>query len=140
MSKILQRIACKAVIINQNKVLILREAATYKDGTNIGRYHLPGGRIESGEPFMKGLQREVKEETGLEITAGAPLFVGEWFPVIRGVQNHIVAIFFVCNATSTDVRLSEEHDKYEWIDPKAYSKYDLMDPEDEVLKAYLRSL
>ncbi len=137
MSKIQQRIACKALIIKDEKVLILREAPTYKDGTNIGRYHLPGGRIDPGEPFLEGLKREVYEETGLTVTVTAPLFVGEWFPVIREVKNQIVAIFFVCLAKDDHVRLSEEHDDYLWIDPKEYKKYDLMKPEDEVVQTYI---
>lgn len=139
MEKIRQRIACKAVIQYQSKVLILREAATYTDGTNIGRYHLPGGRIEPGEAFMDGLAREVFEETGLRVTAGKPIFVGEWFPVIRGEQNQIVAIFFVCTAQTDSVHLSAEHDDYQWIDPADFRQYDLMAPEDQVLQEFVTS-
>ena len=137
MEKIKQRIACKAIIQYQSKVLILREAATYTDGTNTGRYHLPGGRIEPGEPFADGLAREVLEETGLRVTRGKPVFVGEWFPVIRGRRNQIVAIFFACVARTDKVRLSSEHDDYLWIDPETYRQYDIMPPEDVVLKEFL---
>src|SRR5687768_11015180 len=92
-----QRIATKAIVVNdQHKILLLREAVTYEEGTNIGRYHLPGGRIEVGEPFLDGLKREVYEESGLDITIGKPIYVGEWRPVIKGVAHQIVAIFFVC--------------------------------------------
>jgi 8-oxo-dGTP diphosphatase len=136
MSNIRQRIACKALICNGSKVLILREATTYKDGTNIGKYHLPGGRIEPGEHFMSALLREAKEETGLEIVVGKPLYVGEWSPVIRGEQNQIVAIFFVCQAKTKTVTLSEEHDDYQWINPDDYDKTCLMDPDDKVIDAY----
>src|SRR5689334_4154851 len=110
MADIRQRIACKAVIAYRSRVLIIREAATYADGTNIGKYHLPGGRIEPGEPFLSGLEREVFEETGLRVVVGQPFFVGEWFPIIRGEQNQIVAIFFTCRAVSDKITLSEEHD------------------------------
>lgn len=54
MADVVQRIAMKAVIVNkEGKVLVLREAATYGDGTQRGRYHMPGGRIEAGENFEK---------------------------------------------------------------------------------------
>ncbi len=76
MNDIVQRIAIKAVIVKDKKVLVLREAVTYKEGTNHGRYHFPGGRLNIGEPFLQGLKREVREETGLEITIKNPLFVG----------------------------------------------------------------
>lgn len=136
MANIRQRIACKALITYRSKVLIIREAPTYADGTNIGKYHLPGGRIEPGEPFMDGLIREVMEETGLPITVGQPFFVGEWFPVIRGEPNQIVAIFFKCMARTSKVSLSDEHDAYQWIDPKDYKQYNLMSPEDQLLAQY----
>lgn len=136
MSKMIQRIAAKALIIHDAKILILREAPTYVDGTNVGKYHLPGGRIEIGEPFMKGLQREVYEETGLEIAVVRPLYVGEWFPTIRGELNQIVGIFFVCTSDSAEVRLSDEHDHYEWIAPESYRDFALMSPEDKVIETY----
>ncbi len=86
-NEITQRIALKAVIAKDGKLLVLREASTYDEGTNTGRYHFPGGRLNPGEPFMDGLRREVTEETGLDIEIGEPLFVGEWFPVIKGIPN-----------------------------------------------------
>jgi 8-oxo-dGTP diphosphatase len=131
-----QRIACKAVIAKDGKVLLLREASTYEEGTNIGRYHLPGGRINAGEPFLDGLKREVMEETGLEVEIGEPLFVGEWFPVIKDVQNQIVAIFFVCKPLPGDVKLSEEHDDYRWVTLAEAQQFDVMSPEDKVLQKF----
>lgn len=138
MQKIQQRVACKALVRHGSKFLILREAPTYKEGTNIGKYHLPGGRINPGEPFLDGLAREILEETGLTVTIGKPIYVGEWFPHIHGVQNHIVAIFFACTAKTTKVTISEEHDDYQWIKPQDYKKYPLMSPEGSVIEAHLK--
>src|SRR5207248_1090167 len=111
---------------DEGKVLILREAATYGDGTQRGRYHMPGGRIEIGEPFEDALRREVREETGIEIDIEYPIYVGEWRPVIKGVETQIVALFQVCKPKSTDITLSDEHDEYRWIDPDSASEYDVM--------------
>lgn len=138
MSNIVQRVAMKAVIVNnEGKVLILREASTYEDGTNVGRYHMPGGRIEPGENFEMALKREVHEETGLEIELLHPVYIGEWRPVIREVPHHIIATFIVCKPSVHDaIVLSSEHDQYKWIIPKERAQYDLMDPEDKVIDAY----
>jgi 8-oxo-dGTP diphosphatase len=135
---IVQRIAFKAVITNdKNEVLLLREASTYEEGTNIGKYHLPGGRLEPGEAWQDGLKREVAEESGLEVEIIKPLFVGEWRPVIKGVQNQIVALFMVCKATQTSsVKLSEEHDDYKWVGADAWHNLNVMSPEDEVLTTF----
>lgn len=135
----IQYIAAKAVISGPDgKVLVLREAGTYDDGTNVGRYGLPGGRLELGEPFLEALRREVDEETGLTVEVGEPFFVGEWYPRIHAVQSQIVGIFFACTTTGREVRLSREHDRYLWIDPADYGDLDLMPPESDVLKAWLK--
>ena len=139
MADILQRVAAKALLVNdEGRVLILREANTYVEGTNIGRYGLPGGRIDPGEKFFDGLRREVDEECGLSFEPVKPLYVCEWFPVIRGVKNHITAIFFACRATSVDVKLSDEHDAHKWIEPESYVEYDMMDPDGKVIQAWIR--
>ena len=137
-NEITQRIALKAVIAKNGKLLVLREASTYEDGSNTGWYHFPGGRLNPGEPFMDGLRREVIEETGLQIKVGEPLFVGEWFPVIKGVPNQIVAMFIVCQAEDSKIVLSEEHDMYRWIDETEMAEISMMPPDDEVIRAYYR--
>ncbi len=130
------RVAAKACIINDDgRVLIVREAVS-KDTTQVGKWGLPGGRLEPGESFTDGLQREVREETGLQVTIGKPLYVGEWRPVIRGVPHQIIAIFMVCQSKSDDVQLSDEHDKYEWIVPGERSKFTIMPPDDAVIDAF----
>ena len=134
------RVAAKALIVDADgRVLILREASTYKDGTNVGRYHLPGGRLEDGEAFYDGLAREVKEETGLTVEPVRPLYVGEWRPVIRDVPHQIIAMFMLCSAQKVSTKLSDEHDEALWIHPAEYKKYDLMSPEDKVIEAYLET-
>ena len=70
-NNIVQRIATKALIINEkSEILILREASSYEEGVRGGRYQLPGGRLNPGEAFLDGLKREVNEETGLKIDIG----------------------------------------------------------------------
>ncbi|MDB5185647.1 MAG: 7,8-dihydro-8-oxoguanine triphosphatase [Candidatus Saccharibacteria bacterium] len=134
MSEPVLRVAAKAVIVNDDgKVLIVREAATYDEGTQIGRYGLPGGRLNPGERYEDGLHREVEEETGLTVEPQYPLYVGEWHPDIKGIPHQIIAIFMVCKAKTTEVHLSSEHDEYLWIDPTKYADYNFMTPDDEVI-------
>lgn len=134
-----QRIACKAIIAKDGKVLVLREASTYDEGVNVGKYDIPGGRVEMGEPFREGLLREVREETGLEVTIGEPIFVGEWFPIIKGVKTQIVAIFFVCIPEPGVITLSIDHDDYRWVTVEQARQLPISPPGVEVIEKYLNN-
>lgn len=138
--QIIQRVAFKAVIVNDdNQVLMLREASTYEEGTNTGKYHFPGGRLEPGEKWEDGLRREVLEETGIaQIEIGKPIFVGEWHPVIKGVQNQIIALFIVCKVSGKpEIKLSDEHDRATWLSEAETPKDGkFMPPDSEVLGFY----
>lgn len=129
MTDIVQQLAMKAVIVNDGKVLVLREAPTYGEGTNRGKYHLPGGRVEKGENIFDALKREVFEETGLEVEIEYPIYVGEWHPVIRGVQHQIMGVFNVCKPKKVKVVLSTEHDDYQWVDPANHSAFNILSPD-----------
>ncbi|MBI4090311.1 MAG: NUDIX domain-containing protein [Candidatus Kerfeldbacteria bacterium] len=120
-------VATKAFIIFDSKVLILKESSKYQDGTNVDKFDVCGGRLQPGERFDEGLRREVKEETGLEVSVGKPFFVNEWRPVVQGEQWQIVGVFFECRANSNEVRLSSDHDAYQWIEPSQHPKYNLIE-------------
>lgn len=130
-------VATKAFIMHDGKVLVLRESAKYQDGTNIGKYDLVGGKVNPGEHFLDALKREVREETGLTVTIGRPFFVNEWRPMVKGEELQIVGIFFECKAETTDVRLSADHDDYQWVDPRQYKEFSVIDNIHKVFAAYL---
>jgi len=130
-------VATKSFINHQGKILILREAKTYADGSNIGKYHIPGGRIKPGQSWQESLLREIKEESGLEVEISKPFFVNEWRPIVREEPWQIVGIFFECFSKSSEIILSEEHDDFLWIDPKDYKNYNLIQDLYPVFEAYL---
>lgn len=142
MNNIVLQVAAKAILVDdRGRVLLLRESDKHVTNTTAGRYSCPGGRIEPGESFIDGLRREVREETGLEIEVGAPLFVGEWRPIILGVPHQIVGIFLACKVTGkATVHVSEEHDKFLWINPKKRKEYDIVDPDWEAYDAFAITL
>jgi len=137
--KIILQVAAKALIVNNDgKVLILREPAKNNLGSQHGLYGLVGGRIDANEDFETALYREVAEETGLKIKPLYPIFVGEWYPTIGGKKHHIVAVFTVCEAKTTKVKLSIEHDDYQWIDPNDVKQFPFMPPDDQVVGRYAK--
>ena len=131
-------VAAKAFVIHNNKVLILRESNKYSDGTQFGKYGEVGGRIAPGEYFNESLIREIKEETGLNVGIGKPFYVGEWRRNVRGENWQIIGIFLECFSDSSDVKLSEDHDHYLWIDPKEYKNYSIMEATITAFEEYIK--
>lgn len=131
-------VATKAFVTYHGKVLILRESTHYKDGSNAGKFDVVGGRVTPGQRFDESLLREVREETGLTVTIGKPFYVGEWRPVVRGEQWHIVATFFECPVESDKVTLSEDHVEFQWIDPQNFAHYPLIENLSPAFESYLK--
>ena len=111
-------VATKAFIEHDGKILCLRESGSYVDGSNQGKYDVPGGRIEPGEPLPEALAREVREETGLTIARAQPFYALEW-QVNKGEDTwHVVATCWRVVPTDVSViQLSDDHDHYAWVDP-----------------------
>lgn len=98
---------------------MVRESSAYEVGTEAGKWDVPGGRIEPQEEVQEGLLREVKEESGLNVKPGELLGIMDGFSVIEGDDCHVVRIYFLCEATTDEVKLSQDHDDYDWVDPTA---------------------
>ena len=113
----------KALIEKDGKVLILFDSLFGLD--------FPGGKIQEGEvkhtdDLIISLKREVKEETGLEIEVFNPLTVW-WFEFTN--KNHklfgkkVYIVLFQAKYISGEIKLSDEHYKFEWVDKNNCEKF-----------------
>jgi 8-oxo-dGTP diphosphatase len=73
-------------------------------------WEFPGGQVEEGEDLVCALQREILEETGIEVT------VGKLAGVYSNVKSHIVMFDFLCKPVSGEVRTSPESLAVEWVE------------------------
>jgi 8-oxo-dGTP pyrophosphatase MutT (NUDIX family) len=126
-------VGTKALIHYKGKILILRESSEYLDGSEEGKWDVPGGRISPEETLEQGLQREVKEESGLAVSPGVLLGAYDGFPIIRGEECHVVRLYFLCESASDAVTLSADHDAYAWIDPSDSEQRMYMDDIEEMI-------
>ncbi len=113
-------IGLKAIIEKDGKVLVLHDPQMGPD--------LPGGKVQERETdLIRALQREVREETGLEINVGDVF--ATWIFTIPISSNHrsagkkIFTVAYRCQYISGDIQLSHEHDSFIWVDKTTYEPH-----------------
>ncbi len=102
------------------KYLFLKRAKPYLNNS-IRKWDIPGGRILPGEELLKGLKREVKEETGLGIKKiGRILAVQD---ILRVPTKHTVRITYLAKCLGRKVIIDKnEHSAYQWLTLDQISK------------------
>ena len=112
----------KALIKKDGKILVLRDPLSVVVGQS--GLDLPGGKYRWGKPLDSELKREVREETGLDIEVGRPFAVWTTKGIKRkGSIAHMVLVGFLCKYKTGRVKLSGEHDYFEWIDKNTYKRW-----------------
>jgi 8-oxo-dGTP pyrophosphatase MutT (NUDIX family) len=111
-------------------LVMLRSAIKYPYAG--AQWEFSGGRIDPGTMLLDNLKREVKEETGLEITSEPKLIAAQ--DIMRPTKNrHIVRLTYVGEANG-EVILSDEHTEYKWLSLEEIKK---LEPIDQYLKEIL---
>lgn len=106
-------LAVSAAIVRDGKLLVVRRARQ----PGMGWHTFPGGGVELGETLEAAVAREVKEETGLDVSVGA--LIGHRDVIIRDpggrVARHFVVLPFLARWTGGEFVLNEEHDAGDWL-------------------------
>ncbi|MFC7441274.1 NUDIX hydrolase [Laceyella putida] len=105
------KIAAKAIIFDQDRVLILRKSEEERTRKETHGWDFPGGGLEPCEPLMEALSREVMEETGLQVKVVAPAYV---YDEIQD-EKHLIIVKFACDQPQGQLKLSTEHESYHWV-------------------------
>lgn len=99
------RIGAFAIIRNdRGEVLLSRRSDS-------GWWNLPGGGVESDETVSEGIMREVREETGLEVS------VERLVGVYSKPQKHEVVLTFEVRMVGGELTTTEESDLHQWFAP-----------------------
>lgn len=102
-----------AVIIHDNRALIVQRGGEPRKG----EWTVPGGVLEIGETLRRGVEREVLEETGLVVKAGAVVDVFEniWPDAEGRTQFHYVLVDLLCELVSGELRVASDASDARWI-------------------------
>lgn len=104
-----QQFVVGAVVQHEEKVLLLQRP---EDDFMGGIFELPSGKVEAGEGLDAALVREVKEETGLEVTAIRD-YLGS-FDYVSGSGRKSRQFNFAVDVSATGPVKLQEHDAYTW--------------------------
>ena len=128
-----KRFALSAKVLvrdEQGRVLLLKRSVRSKN--NRGKWDLPGGKVDTGESFDGALLREVAEETGLTVSlVGVAGTAESDLP-----DRKVVYLLMDGRLTSGEVRLSEEHDEFAWVERSRLSVVDVCEQFRSFLEAY----
>jgi ADP-ribose pyrophosphatase YjhB (NUDIX family) len=110
------------VVVHDGRVLLIRRGKE----PLYGRWVVPGGTVELGEPLDEALVREMREETGLEVE---PLELLTVFDRIQRdgarVLYHHVIVDYLCRWLSGEARAASDALEVAWATPEELERYDL---------------
>lgn len=112
-------VAAGAVIQHAvTKKILLIQRAEYLDWQP-GEWEIIYGRIDQFESAQSGLQREVREETGItDIEVKDVLSVWHIFRGPEAAENEVIGITFHCFTNQDTPKLSSEHAAFKWVTPE----------------------
>jgi 8-oxo-dGTP diphosphatase len=110
-----------AIVIDGRRVLLVERGREPLRGY----WSLPGGVLEVGEKLAEGVQRETREETGLEIE---PVTVVEIFErILRDAagscEYHYVLVDYLCRPVGGELSAADDVSRVEWVERGRLSEY-----------------
>lgn len=117
------------VIVKDGKALVTKRGVEPEKG----RYDVPGGFLAAGEEPIAGLQRELREELGIEVEASVEDCVS-MVPHPYGPEgDYVLAIGFLARLVSGEPRAADDVADFRWVEEDEIDGLDFAWPHDREL-------
>jgi len=117
------QLAVGAVVRHNGAVLLIQRATP----PNAGQWAIPGGKVHPGETLQQAAEREIREETGIIIRAGDPLFC---FDVIEhdeqgNLRFHYVIVDLAADYIQGEPLAADDAQAAAWIRYEELEQYNV---------------
>lgn len=138
-------IRCYAIIINDNKEILLSDE--FRFGQSFTKFI--GGGLEFGEGTKDCLQREIKDETGLDAVIGDLFYVNDFYQESAfNPKDQIISFYYFVDeidfesipVSTNDNPLSQNGEKFRWKKLSKLSEDDVTFPIDKVVVGLLKKI
>jgi 8-oxo-dGTP diphosphatase len=125
-------VAAGVLLDRSDRVLLCRRPA---GGRFSLRWEFPGGKVEPGEQAAAALEREIREELGLEAVAGARLLEVEH----RYPGGPWVRLEFFAVARWSGTPRGPGFHEVRWVERSALARYDILEADAPLVRLLART-
>lgn len=130
-------VAVGGLVIENDRALLIRRGAPPREG----EWSIPGGALEVGEELAAGVERELAEETNLEVRALGLLEVFD--RIIRDAEGrpvyHFVILDYLCRRISGEPRAGSDVLEVAWAGEDELRAFNLTDAVERVVHDAFRA-
>ena len=107
------KVAVGAVVFKNERVLLVRRGQPPSEDL----WAIPGGSVEIGETLQEAAEREILEDTGIQIRAGEPVFTFDTIDRDRSgeIRFHYVIVDLVADYVSGDPKAGDDAAEARWV-------------------------
>lgn len=126
-------ITVSAAIIRRNEHILLSRRKPDAHLPNV--WEFPGGKVEPGESLTAALQRELREELGIDVEVNDEYYTTTHHYPAKSVELH----FFNCTILGGEPRAIDVAE-FRWVKPTALRSYEFPEADIELVERLARPL